>query len=124
MLSMQLLWAQKTITGIITDETGVPLPGATVIELGTTNGISSDFDGNYTIEIGEEAALEYSFVGYSSQVIKDIDGDLLNVSLNPSNELDEVVVVAYGVQSKESIVGSIVVISDATIQAQQATKIT
>ncbi|MGY8944784.1 MAG: TonB-dependent receptor plug domain-containing protein, partial [Flavobacteriales bacterium] len=121
---MQLLWAQKTITGIITDETGVPLPGATVIELGTTNGVSSDFDGNYTIEIGEEAALEYSFVGYSSQVIRDIDDDLLNVSLNPSNELDEVIVVAYGVQSKESIVGSIAVISDATIQAQQATTIT
>ena len=46
MLSMQLLSAQKTITGVITDETGVPLPGATVIELGTTNGVSSDFDGN------------------------------------------------------------------------------
>ena len=124
MLSIQLLSAQKTITGVITDETGVPLPGATVIELGTTNGVSSDFDGNYTIETGEEAALEYSFVGYSSQIIKDIDGDLLNVSLYPSNELDEVVVVAYGVQSKESIVGSIAVISDATIQAQQATTIT
>ena len=48
MLSMQMSWAQKTITGIITDETGVPLPGATVIELGTTNGVSSDFDGNYS----------------------------------------------------------------------------
>ena len=121
MLSMQLLLAQKTITGVITDETGIPLPGATVIELGTTNGVSSDFDGKYAIEIGEEASLEYSYVGYSSQIIKNIDGDLINVTLNPSNELDEVVVVAYGVQSKESIVGSIAVISDAMIQAQQAT---
>ena len=94
MLSMQLLLAQKTITGVITNETGIPLPGATVIELGTTNGVSSDFDGKYVIEIEEEASLEYSYVGYSSQIIKDIDGDLINVTLNPSNELDEVVVVA------------------------------
>ena len=55
---------QKTVTGNITDENGLPLPGATVVEQGTDNGTTTDFDGNYTITVKENAKLEISFVGY------------------------------------------------------------
>ena len=47
------LAGQKTVTGVVVDEIGIPLPGASVVEVGTTNGISTDFDGNYTIDVGE-----------------------------------------------------------------------
>ena len=120
------LWAQQNITvrGVIYDENGMPLPGATVIELGTVNGVSTDFDGNYSIEVLEGATLEYSYVGYQAQTALANTATPINISLMPANELEEVVVVAYGTQSKQSIVGSVAVISESDIQSQPATTIT
>ena len=112
------------VTGVISDEYGIPLPGATVIEVGTVNGVSTDFDGNYTIEVLEGATLEYSYVGYQAQSMLADALNPINISLLPANELEEVVVVAYGTQSKQSIVGSVAVISESDIQAQPATTIT
>ena len=112
------------VSGIIYDEYGMPLPGATVIEVGTVNGVSTDFDGNYTIEVSEGATLEYSYVGYKAQTALADSETPLNITLLPDNELEEVVVVAYGSQSKQSIVGSVAVISESDIQAQPATTIT
>ncbi len=102
----------------------MPLPGATVIELGTVNGVSTDFDGNYVIEVGVGATLEYSYVGYKPQTALANNENPINISLNPANELEEVVVVAFGTQSKQSIVGSVAVISESEIQSQPATTIT
>ena len=112
------------VSGIIYDEYGMPLPGATVIEVGTVNGVSTDFDGNYTIEVLKGATLEYSYVGYKAQTALADSETPLNITLLPANELEEVVVVAYGSQSKQSIVGSVAVISENEIQAQPATTIT
>ena len=65
---------QQTVTGTISDERGQPLPGASVVEKGTTNGVSTDFDGNYTIEISSgEAVLEFSYLGYLAQEVP-VDG--------------------------------------------------
>ena len=94
------LAGQKTVTGVVVDEIGIPLPGASVVEVGTTNGISTDFDGNYTIDVGENSSLEFSFIGYGSTVILVGEQDKIDVTLNPSNELAEVVVVGYGSQKK------------------------
>lgn len=58
---------EKTVTGNITDENGLPLPGATVVEQGTDNGTTTDFDGNYQISIQEGNVLILSFVGYTDQ---------------------------------------------------------
>ena len=58
---------QKTVSGNVTDENGLPLPGATVIEQGTNNGTTTDFDGNYSIEVADDAMLEVSYVGYATQ---------------------------------------------------------
>ena len=54
-----ILAGQKTVSGVVVDEIGIPLPGASVVEVGTTNGVSTDFDGNYTIEVGENSSLEF-----------------------------------------------------------------
>ena len=126
LLAPVILLAQQNITvsGVIFDEYGMPLPGATVIEVGTVNGVSTDFDGNYTIEVLEGATLEYSYVGYQAQTALANTPNPINISLMPANELEEVVVVAYGTQSKQSIVGSVAVISESDIQGQPATTIT
>ena len=57
-----LSWSQNIISGVITDESGMPLPGATVLIEGTQDGVSSDFDGNYTIEANEGSTLIFSFI--------------------------------------------------------------
>ena len=121
-----ILVAQQNVTvkGVIYDEFGMPLPGATVIEVGTVNGVSTDFDGNYSIEVLKGATLEYSYVGYQAQTKLADSSNPINISMIPANELEEVVVVAFGTQSKQSIVGSVAVISESDIQAQPATTIT
>ena len=102
-----ILVGQKTVTGVVVDEIGIPLPGASVVEVGTTNGVSTDFDGNYTIDIGENSSLEFSFVGYGSTIILVGEQDKIDVTLNPSNELAEVVVVCYGSQKKVTLTDNV-----------------
>ena len=106
-LFISILAGQKTVTGVIVDEIGIPLPGASVVEVGTTNGVSTDFDGNYTINIGENSSLEFSFVGYGSIIILVGEQDKIDVTLNPSNELEEVVVVGYGSQKKVTLTDNV-----------------
>ena len=102
-----ILAGQKTVTGVVVDEIGVPLPGASVVEVGTTNGVSTDFDGNYTIDVGQNSSLEFSFVGYGSIIIQVGEQDKIDVTLNPSNELAEVVVVGYGSQKKVTLTDNV-----------------
>jgi hypothetical protein len=68
----------------------MPLPGATVIEVGTVDGVSTDFDGNYTIEVSERATLEFSYLGHEVQDILATSVTPINISLMPANELEEV----------------------------------
>ena len=96
--------AQVLVKGIISDETGIPLPGASVVEKGTVNGVSSDFDGNYNIEVPKGSTLEFSFIGYGKQTFLVGESTSFDVTLYPDNELEEVVVVAFGKQTKETIV--------------------
>ena len=98
-------WAQKTVTGVVTDDSGLPLPGATVVEQGTSNGVSTDFDGNYSIEVAEGAVLEISFVGYETAEVTVGVNDSYNVSLSTGNELEEVVVTSFGVKERKQALG-------------------
>ena len=102
-------WAQTTVTGTVSDEQNVPLPGATVLEKGTSNGTTTDFDGNFTIQVSDESAiLAISFLGYATKEYP-LNGQT-NVSAvlqEDSSLLDEVVVVGYGVQKKSDVTGSI-----------------
>ncbi|MDO6603806.1 SusC/RagA family TonB-linked outer membrane protein [Arenibacter palladensis] len=102
-------WAQTTVSGTVSDEQNVPLPGATVLEKGTKNGTTTDFDGNFTIQVSDaNAVLAVSFLGYATNEIP-LNGQT-NVSValqEDSSLLDEVVVVGYGVQKKSDVTGSI-----------------
>ena len=102
--------AKKIIKGNVIDENGIPLIGVNVVEVGTTNGVVTDFDGNYQITLinKENAVLEFSFVGYKSVKISVNNQSVINVKLdNPLIDLEEVVVVGYGTQKKESVTGAI-----------------
>jgi len=96
---------QTQVNGTITDEAGVPLPGASIVEKGTTNGTQADFDGNYTLEIADaNAVLVISYIGFETQEIPVGVQSTVDASLQPStSQLDEVVVVAYGTQSRRKV---------------------
>ena len=99
-------WAQKTIAGTVLDDGGLPLPGATVIEKGTGNGVSTDFDGNFSIEVAEDAVLEISFIGYATTEIS-ASSDDFNITLTAGNELEEVIVTTgYTTLRNKSFTGS------------------
>ncbi|KPM32182.1 TonB-dependent Receptor [Croceitalea dokdonensis DOKDO 023] len=100
--------AQLTVSGRITDESGIPLPGASVLEKGTSNGTSTDFDGNFTIEVAPNATLEISYIGYTTKEVEVNGQTNLNIQLMPdATQLDDVVVVGYGIQRKSDITGAI-----------------
>ncbi len=108
-LIVQFSYAQqKTVTGTVIDEQGIPLPGVNVIVEGTVTGTQTDFDGNYSIngEVGE--TIVFSFVGFQS--VEQVLGtsDTINVTLvEATGELEEVVVVGYGTQSKRKLTDNI-----------------
>jgi TonB-dependent starch-binding outer membrane protein SusC len=99
----------KEIKGKVTDETGSGLPGVTVTEKGTTNGGITDVNGQFSVNVkGDAAVLVFSFVGYAG--LEEVVGSrsIINVTLTPDvSSLNEVVVVGYGTQKKETITGSV-----------------
>jgi hypothetical protein len=118
-LLSSFLYSQNIeVTGIITDaDSGEPIPGATVIILNSNQGVNSDFDGNFNIEVPTGETLSFSFLGYQTTLRVINQNDKLNISLIPNNELDEIVVVGYGTQKRSNIVGSV-----ATVNVDQATQ--
>ena len=101
MLFAQLAIAQGTISGNITDDEGVPLPGATVLVQGTNNGTTTDFDGNFSIQANVGDVINISYVGYESINQTVNNQDSISVSLSPANELEEVVLTALGIEKKK-----------------------
>ena len=97
---------QKTVTGTVSEENG-PLPGATIIIKGSTVGTQTDFDGNYSIQASSTDVLTFSYVGFEPQNIIVGNQTAINVSLEAGNSLDEVVVVAFGTQTKKKSIQSI-----------------
>lgn len=100
---------EKTVSGTVTDETGMPLPGATVLVVGTSNGASTDFDGKYTINVNENSVLSISYLGYVTQNIPVKTKNKINISLEKNdNILEEVIVVGYGSQRKSELTTAVV----------------
>ena len=96
------------VSGRIVDEKGNPVAGATIVIVGTTQGVASDAEGHYAIAAKSDDVLRVSFIGYETKVVEIKGKDKLNVRLNPTEEnLEEVTVVAFGEQKKESVVSSI-----------------
>lgn len=99
-----------TISGIVTEESGSPLPGVNILEKGTANGVTTDFDGKYTIKVSNaNAVLEISYVGFGTQSLSIAGKTTLNVVLAANLEsLDEVLVIGYGTARKSDLTGSVV----------------
>lgn len=97
------------VKGMVTDAEGNPVIGATVMEIGSSaNGIVTDIDGNFSLQVAEGASLEVSYIGYKTQRVKAIAGRAMSIRLLEDAELlDEVVVVGYGTQSKKSLTGAV-----------------
>ncbi|SHI44259.1 SusC/RagA family TonB-linked outer membrane protein [Pseudozobellia thermophila] len=102
-------WAQTIVTGTVTDEQNVPLAGSTILEKGTSNGTSTDFDGNFTIEVSNNnAVLEISYLGFTTLEVPLNGQTSITVKLSEdATQLEDVVVVGYGTQRKSDVTGSI-----------------
>lgn len=106
-------FAQTTIKGVVTDETGTGMPGVNIIIKGTTNGTTTDSEGAYSISVPDDnSALIFSFIGYNSQEVAIGGRTTVDLKMIPNvSELNEVVVVGYGTQLKRDITGAIVKVS-------------
>ncbi|WP_273299883.1 SusC/RagA family TonB-linked outer membrane protein [Zunongwangia profunda] len=99
---------QRSISGVVTDDQGVPLPGATVMVKGTSNGVTTNFDGEYTIEVQEGDILQISFVGFKTFEKRVTGQTNYDIQLETdSASLDEVLVVGYGTQKKSDLTGAV-----------------
>lgn len=111
---------EKTITGIVSDNLG-PLPSASVVVKGTTNGVQTDYDGKYSIKAKEGETLVFSLIGMKTKEIKIGKSNKVNVKLeDEGTTLNEIVVSAYGTQKKEEIVGAIQVIKNSNLTIQKS----
>ena len=105
-VSLLLAQTKVKVRGQVSDANG-PLVGASVIEFGTTNGVTTDVEGRYTLTVPEGATLLFSYIGYVSQELTATEG-VHDITLKEeSTRLDDVVVVGYGVQKKSSVTGAI-----------------
>ena len=107
---------QKTISGTVSDGNGLPLAGATVVISETTTGTTTDFDGKYLIQASVGDLLNFSYTGYSEQTITIGTANTYNVRLQLNTDLKEVVVIAYGSQSKDKIIQNVSVISEQALE--------
>ena len=124
-LVVQIGFAQeKTVSGTVLDEDGLPLPGVNVIEQGTSNGAQTDFDGNYSISVAPGDVLVFSYVGFQSQNITIGDSDVYNVTMAvEAGALEEVVITGYVTQKKSDVTGSLVEVSEETLSEYAAASV-
>ena len=101
-----------TITGTVIDADNFPLPGVTVYEKGTTNGTTTDMEGQYSIDVSPGDTLVFSFIGYLTRELEVGEESVYDIDLSASStDLDEIVVVAYGTQKRDEITSSVATVS-------------
>lgn len=104
----EVLQNEVHIVGQVVDVQGEPIIGATILEIGTTNGVITDFEGNFSLNVTSKAKLKVSYVGYKTQEIPINTNHTLKIVMKEDSEsLDEVVVVGYGSQKKVTLTGAI-----------------
>ena len=103
-LTFSLTATAQQITGSVSDDNGIPLPGASIVIEGTSDGATTNFDGNFTIDVSQGSTLVISYVGYESQEIV-VGSSPINVQLISDNALDEVVVTALGLTREKKSLG-------------------
>ncbi len=115
------LLGQGQITGTVTSsDDGMPLPGATVVEVGTTNGATTDFDGNYTLgDVASDATLAFSYIGYLKVEIPVNGQSTISIALQPdTQQLEEVVLTGYATERKADLTGAITVVELGPVEGQ------
>ena len=122
-LGIGSLFAQQTVTGTVR-ASGIPLPGVSVVEQGTVNGVTSDFDGNFSITLkNDNSQLVFSYIGYLTQTVG--ASATMNVVMSEDvAQLEEVVVTGYGSTSKKSLTGSIGTIASESLTQKPAANTT
>lgn len=122
LLLLNVAWAQNvTVKGVVKDETGVTVPSANVIVKGTTNGVQTDANGNYSISAPANGTLVFTYIGFVTQEIAINNRTTIDVNFKSSaNDLQQVVVVGYGTQRKIDVTGSVATIKGEEISKQSS----
>jgi TonB-dependent SusC/RagA subfamily outer membrane receptor len=116
---------RKVITGNVHDDNGISIIGANIVEMGTTNGTITDVDGNFTLEVANNASIQVSYIGYIAQVINTSGQTRFTITLVEDIELlEEIVVVGYGTQRKASLTGSVDQVSSEVFENRTVTNVT
>ena len=124
MLCSTFAWTQKKITGKVTGDDGVPLPGVNVRVKNSQIGVSTDAKGMYSVQTNSQDILLFSSVGYLSQEVKVGNRTEINLSmLSGTSSLDEVVVIGYGTQRKASLTGAVSSVTSKDLLAVPVTSI-
>lgn len=127
LLCLLPLWAYAqniTVKGTVKDNTGEPVIGASVVQKGTTNGIVTDIDGNFSLNLPANSTIIVSFIGYKTQELPVAGKKEIMITMKEDTEmLDEVVVVGYGQMKRSDLTGSVVSVSDAAIKKSVPTSI-
>ena len=115
---------KKQITGTVVDEQGEPVIGANVVEKGTTNGVITDIDGKFSMNVAENGSLEISYLGYATQSVNTKGKTNFPIALKEdSHSLEEVVVVGYGTQKKLNLTGSVEIIGGEKLENRPVTTV-
>ncbi|GET33174.1 SusC/RagA family TonB-linked outer membrane protein [Prolixibacter bellariivorans] len=123
MVAFSSVAQKRTVTGLVTDQSGAPLPGVNIVVKGTTNGTITDFDGKYQLDAKASDVLKFSFLGYIPQEIP-ASNSVINVKLKEDTKsLDEVVVVGYGTQKKSDITGAVASVSADDLKGQPVSSV-
>lgn len=110
---------KKKIAGKVTDQNGEAVIGASVVEKGTTNGIMTDIDGNFTLEVGDAAVVQISYIGYRTKEVSVTGKNHFLVQLlEDMQALDEVVVVGFGTQKKVNLTGAVSMVDSEVLESR------
>src|SRR5690606_12922 len=116
---------EKTIAGNVTDQSGLPLPGESIVVVGTTEGTQTDFDGNYSITASTGQVLRFSYIGQRTVERTVGSSTTINVQMEEDAQaLEEVVVVGYGTTTKQAFAGTASVVKAETLEAKSFSNVT
>jgi len=119
-----LAFAQNiTAVGTVNDNNGEPIPGASVVAKGTTNGVMTDIDGNFSLKVNQGQTLVISYIGYETQEVK--AAPKMTITLMEDNKLlEDVVVIGYGTQRKEAVTGSVASVNASKLMENPSSNVT
>jgi TonB-linked SusC/RagA family outer membrane protein len=114
------VFSQEMVSGNVSDAEGNPLPGVSIVEMNTTNGVVSDFDGNFQLSVDSNAVLVFSYLGFLSQEVSNLSSSMSVTLQEDVSKLEEVVVVGYGSQTKKTLTGAVATVNSEALTLKPA----